>query len=72
LISFFNYREFIDKYYAQIKSSNPDLPILVRECSNISPKIWARYEYGKESYADVSNLSSEDIFKTLIKLDSPE
>ena len=26
-----------------LKLKNPALPILIRECSGVSPKIWARY-----------------------------
>jgi NADH dehydrogenase (ubiquinone) 1 alpha subcomplex subunit 2 len=35
-------REFIEKHYIPIKTANPKFPILVRECSGITPKLWAR------------------------------
>ena len=36
-------RDFIDKRYVELKKANPDLPILIRECSDVQPKLWARY-----------------------------
>lgn len=35
-------REFITKDYVDIKINNQNFPILIRECSGISPVIWAR------------------------------
>lgn len=43
LISYDIYRQFIDKYYVQLKKANPQFPILVRECSGVEPKVFARY-----------------------------
>uniref|UniRef100_A0A8D2HAQ8 NADH dehydrogenase [ubiquinone] 1 alpha subcomplex subunit 2 n=1 Tax=Urocitellus parryii TaxID=9999 RepID=A0A8D2HAQ8_UROPR len=41
-------RDFIEKRYVELKKANPDLPILIRECSDVQPKLWARYgEYGR-------------------------
>ena len=31
-----------------MKSANPDLPFLVRECDKAQPCVTARYEYGVE------------------------
>lgn len=36
-------RDFIQKRYVELKKANPDLPILIRECSDVQPKLWARY-----------------------------
>lgn len=36
-------RDFIEKRYVELKKANPDLPILIRECSEVQPKLWARY-----------------------------
>ncbi|KAL3223647.1 hypothetical protein MRX96_027234 [Rhipicephalus microplus] len=44
-------REFVMKHYRSVKNSNPNLPILIRECSGVQPKVYARYEFGKESHA---------------------
>lgn len=56
-------RQFIDKYYVGIKRQNPDLPILVRECTGIEPKIWFRFEYNKETSASLNNLNADQIAK---------
>ncbi|XP_061045681.1 NADH dehydrogenase [ubiquinone] 1 alpha subcomplex subunit 2 isoform X1 [Eubalaena glacialis] len=37
-------RDFIEKRYVELKKANPDLPILIRECSDVQPKLWARYD----------------------------
>lgn len=31
-----------------MKKNNPNTPILIREATGTSPKVWARYSYGKE------------------------
>ena len=36
-------RDFLEKHYIGLKKDNPKLPILVRECSGIQPKMYARY-----------------------------
>lgn len=58
-------REFIENHYVPLKKANPTFPILVRECSGIYPKIYARYGLGKESSAPLANLTSQDVMKTL-------
>lgn len=37
------FREFITKYYVELKKANPKFPILIRECSGVQPRVWARY-----------------------------
>ncbi|XP_036247882.1 NADH dehydrogenase [ubiquinone] 1 alpha subcomplex subunit 2 isoform X2 [Molothrus ater] len=41
-------REFIEQHYVTLKKANPDFPILIRECSGIQPKLWARVWEGEE------------------------
>lgn len=36
-------RSFIENDYFALKKANSDFPILIRECSGITPRIWARY-----------------------------
>ena len=36
-------REFIEDNYVDLKKSNPMLPILIRECSRVSPVMFACY-----------------------------
>ena len=41
---FFSFlREFIEKHYVGLKKVNPNFPFLIRECSGIEPRIYARY-----------------------------
>ena len=54
-------REFIEKDYVPLKKNNLDFPILIRECSGITPKIWARYEYGVEQSVSLENVPREKI-----------
>jgi NADH dehydrogenase (ubiquinone) 1 alpha subcomplex subunit 2 len=54
-------RQFIDKYYLGIKKENPELPILVRECSGIEPRIWFRFEFGRETNTSLANKSPDQI-----------
>lgn len=41
-------RSFIGNNYHDVKSANPTLPFLVRECENAQPCVTARYEFGIE------------------------
>lgn len=43
LVFFFVCREFVQKNYKELKTMNPKLPILIRECSGTEPQLWARY-----------------------------
>ncbi|CAG9771975.1 unnamed protein product [Ceutorhynchus assimilis] len=54
-------REFIEKHYVELKSSNPKFPILIRECSGVEPKLWARFEQGKEKAISLKDLSASDV-----------
>ncbi|KAL1491357.1 hypothetical protein ABEB36_011965 [Hypothenemus hampei] len=54
-------REFIEKHYVELKQNNPKFPILIRECSGIEPKLWARFEKGQEKAISLKDLSSSDV-----------
>jgi NADH dehydrogenase (ubiquinone) 1 alpha subcomplex subunit 2 len=41
-------RSFLKRAYPTMKKNNPNIPILIREATGTSPKVWARYGYGKE------------------------
>merc|ERR1712071_599138 len=58
-------REFIEKNYITLKKTNPKTPILIRECSGILPKIYARHV---EVSAPVMNLTPEKINSVLATL----
>ncbi|EFN86016.1 NADH dehydrogenase [ubiquinone] 1 alpha subcomplex subunit 2 [Harpegnathos saltator] len=63
-------RDFIEQQYVSLKKNNPTFPILIRECSSIEPKLYARYEYGAERCASLSNLKSDDVFGIVRQLAS--
>ncbi|XP_058801213.1 NADH dehydrogenase [ubiquinone] 1 alpha subcomplex subunit 2 [Phymastichus coffea] len=60
-------RNFINDHYISLKKANPKLPILVRECSNIDPKLYVRALYGKESCIPLANMNVNDIIENLRK-----
>ena len=61
-------RDFVEKHYVPMKVMNPKFPILVRECSGITPKLWARFGYGREESIDLTNKSASDVLAELEKL----
>ncbi|XP_034099603.1 NADH dehydrogenase [ubiquinone] 1 alpha subcomplex subunit 2 [Drosophila albomicans] len=58
-------RKYVERFYPNLKKSNPNLPILVRECAGVKPKLWARYENGQEVSIPLSNQPAPDIQKQL-------
>ncbi|KNB41287.1 NADH dehydrogenase [Blastocystis sp. subtype 4] len=52
-------RDFIEKQYHSIKSMNPILPIIVRECDGIRAKVIARY--GPFMYDYYNNTKEMDL-----------
>eukprot|EP01134_Creolimax_fragrantissima_P002212 CFRG2212T1 len=61
-------REFIEKEYVSIKKANPKFPILIRECSGVEPKVFARYGFGVENSAALSGKSSAEVASTIESL----
>ncbi len=61
-------REFIQKHYVDLKKLNQKTPILIREASNVQPKLWARYEFGKEAHVSLTNMNPTQVFAALEKL----
>ena len=61
-------RQFIDKHYVEFKKLNAKIPILIREASNIQPKIYARYEFGKEDHLPLTNMTESQVLNALEKL----
>ncbi|XP_071087890.1 NADH dehydrogenase [ubiquinone] 1 alpha subcomplex subunit 2-like [Haliotis cracherodii] len=58
-------RDFVEKYYVDLKRHNPKFPFLVRECSNVQPKLYARYEFGKESSLPLTDMTAEQVLKAV-------
>ncbi|XP_028277611.1 NADH dehydrogenase [ubiquinone] 1 alpha subcomplex subunit 2 [Parambassis ranga] len=58
-------RDFVEQNYVTLKKANPDFPILIRECSGVQARLWARYDFGKESSVVVENMSADQVAKAL-------
>ncbi|KAJ8337603.1 hypothetical protein SKAU_G00365690 [Synaphobranchus kaupii] len=58
-------RDFVEHHYVTLKKANPDLPILIRECSGVQPKLWGRYDFGKEQSVALNNLNVDQVAKAL-------
>ncbi|KAJ0181455.1 hypothetical protein K1T71_003540 [Dendrolimus kikuchii] len=61
-------REFIKNNYVTLKKANPDFPILIRECSGVQPRVWARYHRGLENSAPLTNLTASDVLSAIKQL----
>ncbi|KAJ5368066.1 NADH-ubiquinone oxidoreductase 10.5 kDa subunit [Penicillium cataractarum] len=64
---------FINRAYPTMKKHNPHTPILMREARGTEPRVFARYELGKETQAALSGLSDSQIeerITTLVKQSS--
>ncbi|KAI2465430.1 NADH dehydrogenase, alpha subcomplex, subunit 2 [Annulohypoxylon bovei var. microspora] len=65
-------RTFLTRAYPTMKKNNPYTPILLREASGTLPKIYARYEFGKETSQSLEGLTDkqiEDAVTQLVKSD---
>lgn len=58
-------RDFIHNHYVEMKTANPNLPILIRECSGIQPKLFARFDYGKENSVYLTNKTSKEVLEAV-------
>ncbi|KAI2604733.1 NADH dehydrogenase, alpha subcomplex, subunit 2 [Hypoxylon fragiforme] len=61
-------RSFITRAYPTMKKNNPQTPILIREASGILPKVYARYEFGKETSKSLEGLTDKEIEDTVTQL----
>nr|POE59129.1 nadh-ubiquinone oxidoreductase 10.5 kda subunit [Quercus suber] len=46
-------RSFLTRAYPTMKHHNPHTPIMIREAAGIEPRVYARYEFGRETMADL-------------------
>ncbi|KAJ5263351.1 hypothetical protein N7478_010956 [Penicillium angulare] len=63
-------RTFLNRAYPTMKKHNPHTPILMREASGTVPRVFARYDLGKETQEALSGLSDaqiEERITTLVK-----
>ncbi|CAG5125461.1 unnamed protein product [Candidula unifasciata] len=61
-------RDFLEKNYVALKTKNPEFPFLVREATNVQPKVYARYEYGRESSLPLTNMTKEQVERAVESL----
>jgi len=64
-------RSFLLRTYPTMKKHNPHTPILIREASNVEPKVWARYDFGKEDSRPLNGLDEKSIESALTELVKP-
>lgn len=53
--------QFVQSQYSTLKALNPSMPILIRECTGIEPKLYTRFAGNVEKEALLSNLSAADV-----------
>ena len=61
-------RDFLMKHYQGLKTQNPALPILVRECEGVEARLWARFGKGVEKSAVLEGLDAAAVEKSLASL----
>ncbi|MCJ1408405.1 hypothetical protein MMC19_002480 [Ptychographa xylographoides] len=54
-------RSFLTRAYPTMKKNNPHTPIMLREALGVEPKVYARYEFGREKQESLSGLSDKEI-----------
>ncbi|RYP26752.1 hypothetical protein DL768_011587 [Monosporascus sp. mg162] len=54
-------RTFLTRAYPTMKKNNPHIPILIREAQGVLPKVYARYDLGKEKSQSLEGLSDKQI-----------
>ncbi|KAH8695231.1 NADH-ubiquinone oxidoreductase 105 kDa subunit [Talaromyces proteolyticus] len=61
-------RSFLNRAYPTMKKNNPYVPILIREASGTEPRVFARYELGKEKQELLSGLTDKEIEEKVTSL----
>ncbi|KAJ6113354.1 NADH-ubiquinone oxidoreductase 10.5 kDa subunit [Penicillium sp. IBT 18751x] len=61
-------RSFLHRAYPTMKKHNPHTPIMMREASGTEPRVFARYELGKERQEALSGLSDSQIEERITNL----
>ncbi|KAK7180089.1 nadh-ubiquinone oxidoreductase 105 kda subunit [Paraphaeosphaeria sporulosa] len=61
-------RSFLTKSYPTMKKHNPYTPILIREASGTEPRLYARYEFGKEKSVPLKGLDDKAIEQKVTEL----
>ncbi|KAF1962783.1 NADH dehydrogenase, alpha subcomplex, subunit 2 [Byssothecium circinans] len=61
-------RNFLTKSYPTMKKHNPHTPIMIREANGIEPKVYARYDFGKEKMIPLKGLDDKGIEQQVTEL----
>ncbi|KKZ62379.1 NADH dehydrogenase (ubiquinone) 1 alpha subcomplex 2 [[Emmonsia] crescens] len=54
-------RAFLKRAYPTMKKNNPYTPIMIREALGTEPRVFARYEMGKEKLEPLLGLTDKEI-----------
>eukprot|EP00471_Norrisiella_sphaerica_P003110 CAMPEP_0184486750 /NCGR_PEP_ID=MMETSP0113_2-20130426/8519_1 /TAXON_ID=91329 /ORGANISM="Norrisiella sphaerica, Strain BC52" /LENGTH=88 /DNA_ID=CAMNT_0026868769 /DNA_START=20 /DNA_END=286 /DNA_ORIENTATION=- len=58
-------REFVKANFAEMKKTNPALPIMVRECAGAAPKMTGRFDKGVEKTIGMTDMDEKSIISKL-------
>lgn len=61
-------RNWINHNFVDVKKTNPDALLLIRECNNVEPSILARYDYGVEKKIFCEYATAEEVEEIVSKL----
>ncbi|KAI9933911.1 hypothetical protein ASPWEDRAFT_104269 [Aspergillus wentii DTO 134E9] len=61
-------RSFLNRAYPTMKKHNPHTPIMIREAVGTLPRVFARYDLGKEKQEALSGLSDQQIEEKITSL----
>ncbi|KAK0507282.1 hypothetical protein JMJ35_010320 [Cladonia borealis] len=61
-------RSFLTRAYPTMKKNNPYTPIMLREALDTQPRVFARYELGKEKQESLSGLNDKQIEEKVASL----
>ncbi|KAF2130991.1 NADH dehydrogenase, alpha subcomplex, subunit 2 [Dothidotthia symphoricarpi CBS 119687] len=61
-------RNFLSSTYPTMKQQNPNTPILIREASGIEPKVYARFDFGKEKSLSLKGMDNKSIESEVTRL----
>jgi NADH dehydrogenase (ubiquinone) 1 alpha subcomplex subunit 2 len=61
-------RDFVAHRYQELKTQNPQLAILIRECSGVQPRLFARFDFGHEKSVGLEGLDEATVESKLEEL----
>ncbi|KAF2271993.1 NADH dehydrogenase, alpha subcomplex, subunit 2 [Westerdykella ornata] len=61
-------RNFLTRSYPTMKKHNPHTPIMIREASGVEPRVYARFEFGKEKMLPLTGLDDKAIESKVTEL----